>query len=165
MGTSLHAAQVGKFLIESLSRVPVEVDNAWEFRYRDPIITPKSLVIGISQSGETADTLAAMKEAREKGASLLSICNVVGSQAARQSDAVIYTHAGPEIGVASTKAFITQLTALYLLALQLAQSRGTLAQQEIERHVRQLRDVPDQIDKLLDESQGIAALAEKFWRY
>ena len=165
MGTSLHAAQVGKFLIESLARVPVEIDNASEFRYRNPIIGKKDLVVGISQSGETADTLAAMKEARDKGAFLLSICNVVGSQAARQSDAVIYTHAGPEIGVASTKAFVTQLIALYLLALQLAQSRGTLAKEEIERHVRQLRDVPDQIDKLLDGSHGIAALAEKFWRY
>ena len=165
MGTSLHAAQVGKFMIESLARVPVEVDNASEFRYRDPIITPKSLVIGISQSGETADTLAAMKEAREKGARLLSICNVVGSQAARQSDAVLYTHAGPEIGVASTKAFITQLTALYLLALELAQFRRTLPQHEIQRHVRELRDVPDQIRKILDGSQSIAQLAERFWRY
>jgi glutamine---fructose-6-phosphate transaminase (isomerizing) len=165
MGTSLHAAHVGKFFIESLARVPVDIDNASEFRYRNPIVGKNDLVVGISQSGETADTLAAMKEARDKGAFLLSICNVVGSQAARQSDAVIYTHAGPEIGVASTKAFLTQLTALYLLALQLAQSRGTLAQQEIERHVRQLRDVPDQIDKLLDESEGVAALAEKFWRY
>ena len=165
MGTSLHAAQVGKFMIESLARVPVEVDNASEFRYRDPIITPKSLVIGISQSGETADTLAAMKEAREKGARLLSICNVVGSQAARQSDAVLYTHAGPEIGVASTKAFITQLTALYLLALELAQLRRTLPQHEIQRHVRELRDVPDQIRKILDGSQSIAQLAERFWQY
>jgi glucosamine--fructose-6-phosphate aminotransferase (isomerizing) len=165
MGTSLHAAHVGKFFIESLARVPVDIDNASEFRYRNPIVGKNDLVVGISQSGETADTLAAMKEARDKGAFLLSICNVVGSQAARQSDAVIYTHAGPEIGVASTKAFLTQLTALYLLALQLAQSRGTLAQEEIERHVRQLRDVPDQIDKLLDEAQGVAALAEKFWRY
>ena len=165
MGTSLHAAHVGKFFIESLARVPVDIDNASEFRYRNPIVGKNDLVVGISQSGETADTLAAMKEARDKGAFLLSICNVVGSQAARQSDAVIYTHAGPEIGVASTKAFLTQLTALYLLALQLAQSRGTLPQEEIERHVRQLRDVPDQIDKLLDEAQGVAALAEKFWRY
>jgi glutamine---fructose-6-phosphate transaminase (isomerizing) len=125
----------------------------------------RAVVAGISQSGETADTLAAMKEARDKGAYLLSICNVVGSQAARQSDAVIYTHAGPEIGVASTKAFTTQLVALYLLALQLAQSRGTLPQHEIERHVRELRDAPDQIDKLLDQSQAIASLAEKFWQY
>ena len=165
MGTSLHAAHVGKFLIESLARMPVEVDNGSEFRYRDPIIRPKDLVVGISQSGETADTLAAMKEARDKGAFLLSICNVVGSQAARQSDAVIYTHAGPEIGVASTKAFTTQLVALYLLALQLAQSRGVLPTHEIQRHVQQLRDVPDQINKLLDQSEGIAALAEKFWQY
>ena len=165
MGTSLHAAHVGKFLIESLARMPVEIDNASEFRYRDPLLGPKSLVIGISQSGETADTLAAMKEARDKGAFLLSICNVVGSQAARQSDAVLYTHAGPEIGVASTKAFTTQLAALYLLALQLAAVRGTQPAREIERHIRQLRDVPDQINKILDQAQGIAALAERFWRY
>ena len=165
MGTSLHAAHVGKFLIESIARVPTEVENASEFRYRDPIVGPKSLVIGISQSGETADTLAAMKEARDKGAFLLSICNVVGSQAARQSDAVLYTHAGPEIGVASTKAFTTQLTALYLLALRLAEVRRTLTNREIERHVRRLLDVPDQINKILDQSQGIAGLAERFWRY
>jgi glucosamine--fructose-6-phosphate aminotransferase (isomerizing) len=165
MGTSLNAAHVGKFLIESLARIPVDVDNASEFRYRGPIVGRKSLVIGISQSGETADTLAAMKEARDRGAVLMSICNVVGSQAARQSDVVIYTHAGPEIGVASTKAFTTQLTALYLLALQLAQTRGTLAKHEIELHVRRLRDLPDQINKILDESAGIAALAGKFWRY
>jgi glucosamine--fructose-6-phosphate aminotransferase (isomerizing) len=165
MGTSLHAAHVGKYLIESLARVPVEVDNGSEFRYRDPIIPPNTLVLGITQSGETADTLAAMKEARDKGAFLISICNVVGSQAARQSDAVIYTHAGPEIGVASTKAFTTQLVALYLLALQLAQSRGVMPKHEIERHVRQLRDVPDLINKLLDQGEGIAGLAEKFWKY
>jgi glucosamine--fructose-6-phosphate aminotransferase (isomerizing) len=165
MGTSLHAAQAGKFLIETLARVPVEVDNGSEFRYRDPIVGSKHLVIGISQSGETADTLAAMKEAKDRGAFLLSICNVVCSQAARQSDAVIYTHAGPEIGVASTKAFTTQLVALYLLALELAQSRGTLPAHEIERHIQQLRDVPDQINKLLDQSRSVAALAEKFLSY
>jgi glucosamine--fructose-6-phosphate aminotransferase (isomerizing) len=162
MGTSLHAGLVGKFLIESLARVPVDVDNASEFRYRDPIVGPKSVVLGISQSGETADTLAAMKEARDKGARLLSICNVVGSQAARQSDAVLYTHAGPEIGVASTKAFTTQLIALYLLALQLAQSRGTLPADEIARHVRQLRDIPDQLNRILERGNCIAALAERF---
>ncbi|HYR92450.1 MAG TPA: glutamine--fructose-6-phosphate transaminase (isomerizing) [Terriglobia bacterium] len=162
MGTSLHAGLVGKFLIESLARVPVDVDNASEFRYRDPIIGPNSLVLGISQSGETADTLAAMKEARDKGARLLSICNVVGSQAARQSDAVLYTHAGPEIGVASTKAFTTQLIALYLLALQLAQSRGSLPPHEIARHVRQLREIPDQINTILEQGNSIAVLAERF---
>jgi glucosamine--fructose-6-phosphate aminotransferase (isomerizing) len=165
MGTSLNAAQVGKFMIESLARVPVEVDNASEFRYRDPIIGPRNVVIGISQSGETADTLAAMKEAREKGAYILSICNVVGSQAARQSDAVIYTHAGPEIGVASTKAFVTQLTALYVLALQLAQLRGTLSPQAIADHAQQLRDLSDQINKLLDQSSGVASLAERLCKY
>lgn len=165
MGTSLHAAQVGKFMIESLARIPVEVDNASEFRYRDPIVGPRSVVIGISQSGETADTLAAMKEARDKGAYLLSICNVVGSQAARQSDAVLYTHAGPEIGVASTKAFTTQLAALYLLGLQLAQLRNTLPAAVIADHVQQLRDLPDQINKLLDQSKGIAVLAERLCNY
>jgi glucosamine--fructose-6-phosphate aminotransferase (isomerizing) len=165
MGTSLNAAQVGKFMIESLARVPVEVDNASEFRYRDPIIGPRDVVIGISQSGETADTLAAMKEAREKGAYILSICNVVGSQAARQSDAVIYTHAGPEIGVASTKAFVTQLTALYVLALQLGHLRGKLSPQAIADHAQQLSDLPDQIDKLLDQSSGVASLAERFGNY
>jgi glucosamine--fructose-6-phosphate aminotransferase (isomerizing) len=165
MGTSLHAAHVGKFMIESLARVPVEVDNASEFRYRDPILGPKSVVIGISQSGETADTLAAMKEARDRGAFVLSICNVVGSQAARASDAVLYTHAGPEIGVASTKAFTTQLVALYLLALQLGELRGILTCEAIADHVQQLRDLPDQINKLLDQSQGVAGLAERLCKY
>jgi glucosamine--fructose-6-phosphate aminotransferase (isomerizing) len=165
MGTSLHAAVVGKFLIETFARIPVEVDNGSEFRYRDPIIGPRHLVLGISQSGETADTLAAMKEARDKGAFVMSICNVVGSQAARQSDSVLYTHAGPEIGVASTKAFTTQLVALYLLALQFAQLRGTLAGADIQSHVRQLRNLSSQIEKLLKESEAIAALADKFSRY
>jgi glucosamine--fructose-6-phosphate aminotransferase (isomerizing) len=165
MGTSLHAACVGKFFIEALARVPVEVDNGSEFRYRDPIVGPNNLVIGISQSGETADTLAAMKEAKDKGAFVMSICNVVGSQAARQSGAVLYTHAGPEIGVASTKAFTTQLVALYLLALELAQLRSTLTPQDIRRHVRQLRELPAQLEMVLKGSEAIADLAEKFCRY
>ncbi len=165
MGTSLHAALVGKFLIESFARIPVEVDNASEFRYRDPLINSKSAVIGISQSGETADTLAAMKEAKDKGAFLLSVCNVVGSQAARQSDAVLYTHAGPEIGVASTKAFTTQLTALHLVALQLAKVRKTMTTSELARHGRLLKALPKQIEKLLEQSQSIATLAEQFQRY
>jgi glucosamine--fructose-6-phosphate aminotransferase (isomerizing) len=165
MGTSLHAAYVGKTLIEGLARIPVDVDNASEFRYRDPIIGSNDLVIGITQSGETADTLAAMKEARDRGAFVLAVCNVIGSEASRQSDGIIYTHAGPEIGVASTKAFTTQLTALYLLALQLAQSRNILPKPEIERHVRQLRAVPDQMNKLLEASAGIPVLAESFASY
>jgi glucosamine--fructose-6-phosphate aminotransferase (isomerizing) len=165
MGTSLHAGLAGKFMIESLARIPVEVDNGAEFRYRDPLVGPKTLVVGISQSGETADTLAAMKEAGDKGALLLSICNVVGSQAARQSDAVIYTHAGPEIGVASTKAFTTQLTALYLLGLQLAKVRGVLQDEELSKHGLQLRHLPDQITGLLERSNAIATLADRFWSY
>lgn len=165
MGTSLHAAQVGKFMIESLAKLPVEVDNASEFRYRNPILGRNSVVVGISQSGETADTLAALKEGRDKGAYLLSICNVVGSQAARVSDGVLYTHAGPEIGVASTKAFTTQLVALYLLALQLAELRGTLTAEAVADHVQQLRDLPDQINKLLDQANGVASLAERLYRY
>jgi glucosamine--fructose-6-phosphate aminotransferase (isomerizing) len=161
-GTSYHAGLIGKFLIESMARMPVDVDYASEFRYRNPLIDDKTLVIGISQSGETADTLAAMKEARERGARLISICNVVGSQAARQSEAVLYTHAGPEIGVASTKAFTTQLTVLLLLSLELAQVRKTLPPSEIARCARLLRGAPDQIQRVLDASRGIPALAEAF---
>ncbi|MCL4838691.1 MAG: glutamine--fructose-6-phosphate transaminase (isomerizing), partial [Thermoanaerobaculia bacterium] len=123
-GTSWHAALVGKFLIEELARLPVAVDYGSEYRYRDPIVDPTVLAVGISQSGETADTISAMEAARERGAWLAAICNVPGSQATRISDGVIYTHAGPEIGVASTKAFTTQLVALYLFALHLRQRRG-----------------------------------------
>src|SRR5205823_127382 len=128
-------------------------------RYREPLIRPKDIVIGISQSGETADTLAGMKEAKERGAFLLSICNVVGSQASRVSDAVLYTHAGPEIGVASTKAFTTQLTALYLLALHIARERGTLTDEEIRRHGRALRQLPEQIEKVLELDTIASTLA------
>ena len=120
-GTSWHSALVGKFLIEEIVRLPVEVDYGSEYRYRDPIVSDRVLAVGISQSGETADTLSAMEAARERGARLFSICNVLGSQATRISEGVIYTHAGPEIGVASTKAFTTQLVALYLFALFLRQ--------------------------------------------
>ena len=164
-GTSLHAGLVGKFFMDSLARVPVEVDFASEFRYRDPLINDRTLVIGISQSGETADTLAAMKEAKDKGATLLSICNVVGSQASRQSDAVIYTHAGPEIGVASTKAFTSQLVALYTLAIHIAQKRGARQKAEIAEHVRSLRNLPDQLMQVLDRCTDIPDLAEKFMNY
>jgi glucosamine--fructose-6-phosphate aminotransferase (isomerizing) len=164
-GTSLHAGLVGKFLIERLARIPVHVDFASEFRYREPVISRKDMVIGISQSGETADTLAGMKEAKDRGAFLLSICNVVGSQAARAADAVIYTHAGPEIGVASTKAFTTQLAALYVLALHLAQERGTLTPAEIRKHGLALRSVPEQIKQVLDLTTISASLAERFARY
>ena len=118
-GTSWHSALVGKFLIESLARVPVDVDYGSEYRYRDPIVSKNTLAIVITQSGETADTLAALREAKKKGARSIAICNVVGSMATRETDGTVYTHAGPEIGVASTKAFTSQLVALHLLALYL----------------------------------------------
>ena len=134
-GTSWHAGLAGKFMIERLARIPVEVDYGSEFRYRDPIVDSKTLTICISQSGETADTLAAQREAKQKGAKTLAICNVVGSMITREAAGTILTHAGPEIGVASTKAFTGQLTALMLMALYLGQVRGTLA--------RRLRAAPD----------------------
>ncbi len=164
-GTSLHAGLIGKFLIERLARIPVHVDYASEFRYREPLVGPKDIVIGISQSGETADTLAGMKEAKDRGAFLMSICNVVGSQASRVSDATIYTHAGPEIGVASTKAFTTQLAALYLLALHIARERGALPPDEIRRHGQALRAAPDQIRQVLDLSPMCESLAARFAKY
>ncbi len=162
-GTSLHAALIGKYLIERLARIPVEVDYASEFRCRDPLVDSKSMVVAISQSGETADTLAALRAAREKGSLLLSICNVVGSMAARESDCVIYTHAGPEIGVASTKAFTTQLAVLKLLALYLGKLRGVLDQEEARRRVRLLKAVPEQMERVLDQSGEVEMLAERFY--
>src|SRR5438876_7975445 len=134
-GTSWHAGQAGKFMIESLARVPVEVDYASEWRYRDPIIAPDTITIVISQSGETADTIAAQREAKAKGSKTLAICNVVGSMITREAAGTLYTHAGPEIGVASTKAFTAQLTALYLFALYLGQDRGTVTAEEAKAAV------------------------------
>jgi len=164
-GTSLHAGLVGKFMIESLARLPVEVDYASEFRYRQPLVDDKTLVVAISQSGETADTLAAMAEARHAGAHLLSICNVIGSMAARQADSVLYTHAGPEIGVASTKAFVTQLAALALLALHLGRIRNTLPAEQSRAAVEELRRLPDHMAKLLEQSEQIASIAEQLYAY
>ncbi|MEE8525482.1 MAG: glutamine--fructose-6-phosphate transaminase (isomerizing), partial [Thermoanaerobaculia bacterium] len=160
-GTSWHAALVGKFLIEELVRVPVGVDYGSEYRYRDPIVDRGVLAVGISQSGETADTLAAMEAARERGARLLCICNVPGSQATRISDGVIYTHAGPEIGVASTKAFTTQLVALYLLALYLRQARGLGVEAEYLEHLAHL---PQAVSEVLAERRHITAIARRFHR-
>ena len=159
-GTSLHAALVGKFLIEELTRIPVEVDYGSEYRYRDPIVGPEVLAVGISQSGETADTLSAMEAARAGGARLLSICNVVGSQATRISDGVIYTHAGPEIGVASTKAFTTQLVALYLLALYLRQERGLPLEAE---HLAGLAHLPLAVAEVLRQAPAIEELTRRFY--
>ncbi len=160
-GTSWHAALVGKFLLEELARIPVEVDYGSEYRYRNPIVDRSVLAIGISQSGETADTLASMEAARERGGRLLTICNVVGSQAARISEGVISTHAGPEVGVASTKAFTTQLEALYLLALYLRQVRGLGIEPE---RLRALAHLPQAMATALAAEDEIAELAKRFAR-
>ena len=148
-GTSWHAALVGKFMIEELAKVPVEVDYGSEYRYRDPIISNRSLAVAITQSGETADTLAALREAKGKGARSLSICNVVGSMATREAEGTIYTHAGPEIGVASTKAFTTQLVALYLFALKMAEARDTLSKDERARYIDALMHLPQTLEATL----------------
>jgi glutamine---fructose-6-phosphate transaminase (isomerizing) len=162
-GTSWHAALVGKYLIEALAQVPVEVDYGSEYRYRNPIIAKNELAIVITQSGETADTLAALREARRKGAASIAICNVVGSMATREADGTVYTHAGPEIGVASTKAFTSQLVALQLLALYMGQVRGTLATTEIRRHIEELLQLPQIIEQAIKASAGIERIAEKFY--
>jgi glutamine---fructose-6-phosphate transaminase (isomerizing) len=162
-GTSWHAALVGKFMIEELAKLPAEVDYGSEYRYRDPIINSKTLAIAITQSGETADTLAAMREAKGKGARSLSICNVVGSMATREAEGTIYTHAGPEIGVASTKAFTTQLVALYLFALKLSEVRGTLSHQERCDHIKALMQLPQILEETLKTSKEIEEIAAKFY--
>ncbi|WP_454170128.1 glutamine--fructose-6-phosphate transaminase (isomerizing) [Microbacterium paulum] len=152
-GTAAYAAQTGAYAIEQWTRVPVSVELAHEFRYRDPVIGDDTLVVSISQSGETMDTLMAVKYAHEKGAKTLSICNTQGATIPRESDAVIYTHAGPEVAVASTKAFVAQITALYLLALHVARVRGTISGVEAADHVRELEAVPAKIQRVLDEEQ------------
>lgn len=164
-GTSWHAALVGKFLIEDLARIPVEVDIASEFRYRDPLLSQGDWVIGISQSGETADTLAAMKEAHAKGVPTLAICNVVGSSLSRETGAVFYTHAGPEISVASTKAFTTQLTAFVLLAIYLGRKRGCLSEAAAKSLIHQLLLLPKQIEEVLSHEERVVDIAKRFFRY
>ena len=162
-GTSWHAGLVGKYLIEALAQVPVEVDYGSEYRYRNPIVAGNELAIVITQSGETADTLAALREARRKGASSIAICNVVGSMATREADGTVYTHAGPEIGVASTKAFTSQLVALQLLALYLAQVRGTLSEAAIRRHIEELLQIPQIIEQAIKASAATEKVAERFY--
>ncbi len=149
-GTAYHAALVGRYAIEQWSRVPVEVDIASEYRYRNPVIGPGDLMIGISQSGETADTLAAMRTARERGAQVLAVTNIMGSQATRDADGVLYTRAGLEIGVAATKTYVAQLVVMYLLALRLAELRGTLPAHELREKIAQLRRLPHAISELLE---------------
>ena len=144
-GTAYHAGLVGKFLMEEIAKIPCEVDIASEFRYREPILDKNDLVVVISQSGETADTLAALREAKRKGARTVAICNVVGSSATREADGVIYTHCGPEIGVASTKAFVTQLTVLYIMAIHFGRVRGTLKSKEATQLMLDLLRIPKQV--------------------
>lgn len=160
-GTSWHAGLVAEYIFEEFARVPVEVEYASEFRYRNPIIRPTDVVIAISQSGETADTLAAIKLAKEQGAFVFGVCNVVGSSISRETHAGAYTHAGPEIGVASTKAFTTQITVLTLIALRLAQAKGTLSNSDFHRYLQELELIPEKVEEALktnDVAQTIAAV-------
>jgi len=163
-GTSWHAALAGKFMIERLARLPVEVDYGSEFRYRDPILTGRTLTIVISQSGETADTLAAQREAKSKGSKTLAICNVVSSMVTREADGMLYTHAGPEIGVASTKAFTAQLTALFILSLYLGQVRGEEVTQETHNLVQELLAIPAKLEAVLDRDSTCERLARRLYR-
>jgi glucosamine--fructose-6-phosphate aminotransferase (isomerizing) len=160
-GTSYHAGMVGKYVIEKLARIPVEVDFASEFRYRDPMLKPEDLVIVISQSGETADTMAALREAKRVGSRILAITNVVGSSVAREADDIIYTWAGPEISVASTKAYTTQVLSLVMLALYFGQVRGTINHEEAEELFTALRLLPEQVETILEQATAIKTIADK----
>ena len=161
-GTSWHAGLVAEYIFEDLARIPVEVEYASEFRYRNPVITERDVVIAISQSGETADTLAAIKLAKEKGAFVYGICNVVGSTISRTTDSGTYTHAGPEIGVASTKAFTTQITVLTLIALKLAKIKGTISQSNYSLYLNALEAIPDQVNTALKKNGDIEEIAKVF---
>ena len=163
-GTAYHAGLVGKLVIEKMARVPVEVDIASEFRYRDPFVDEKTLFIAISQSGETLDTLAALREAKRKGARVLSVVNVVGSSVARESDDVFYTWAGPEIAVASTKAYTTQLICMYLIGLYMGSTKGTIEQDYYAQILEELKLLPEKVEKLLEKEDEIAVLAKKYHR-
>tara|TARA_R110000868_G_scaffold28686_8_gene107325 strand:+ start:2771 stop:4618 length:1848 start_codon:yes stop_codon:yes gene_type:complete len=159
-GTSWHAGLVAEYIFEDLARIPVEVEYASEFRYRNPVITEKDVVIAISQSGETADTLAAIKLAKSRGAFVFGVCNVVGSSIARETDAGAYTHAGPEIGVASTKAFTTQITVLTLIALRLARAKGTISSSDFRHHLLELEMIPKKVEKALEANDHIKMIAD-----
>ncbi len=160
-GTAYHSGMVAKYALEHWTRIPTEVELASEFRYRDPVVGPRTLVIAISQSGETMDTIMALRFAREQGAKVLAICNTQGSTIPRESDAVLYTHAGPEVAVASTKAFLTQLVACYLVALYVAQVRGNKYGDEIAAVVRELQDMPRKVDLVLDTTEEMKQIAEE----
>jgi glucosamine--fructose-6-phosphate aminotransferase (isomerizing) len=161
-GTSWHAGLVAEYIIEEFTRIPVEVEYASEFRYRNPIINSKDVVIAISQSGETADTMAAIKLAKEKGAFVFGVCNVVGSSISRESHAGAYTHAGPEIGVASTKAFTTQITVLTMMALRLAQAKGTLSKTDLHKYLQELEIIPEKVKEALETNDKAKEIAEIF---
>jgi glucosamine--fructose-6-phosphate aminotransferase (isomerizing) len=161
-GTSWHAGQAGKFMIETLARVPVEVDYASEWRYRNPIVDPDTITLVISQSGETADTIAAQREAKAKGSKTLAVCNVVGSMITREAAGTIYTHAGPEIGVASTKAFTGQLTALYVFAMYLAQVRGVMKPEEARAAMLELTKIPAKLETVLTQDEACDELAKRY---
>ncbi|WP_295335533.1 glutamine--fructose-6-phosphate transaminase (isomerizing) [Flavobacterium sp.] len=161
-GTSWHAGLVAEYIIEEFARIPVEVEYASEFRYRNPIINKEDVVIAISQSGETADTLAAIKLAKEKGAFVFGVCNVVGSSISRETHAGAYTHAGPEIGVASTKAFTTQITVLTMIALRLAKAKGTLSNSDFHRYLQELEVIPEKVAEALESNEKAKEIANKF---
>ncbi len=163
-GTSWHAALIGKYLFEEHIRIPVEVDYAAEFRYREPLVDKNTLVIVISQSGETADTIAAAKEAHSKGARIISICNVVGSSITRLSDGIVYTRAGPEIGVASTKAFTTQLVVLYMMSLFIADKLGKFSGEDVKKKIVELRKIPQKMELLLRRDDRIKEIADRFYK-
>ena len=163
-GTSYHAGLVGKYMIENLARVPVEVDIASEFRYRNPLVSPQDLMIVITQSGETADTLAAQREAKRLGAKVLSICNVLGSTSSREADAVFYTHSGPEIGVASTKAFTTQLVGLYLFTLALSGIQRSLPADTGKGLLKELLLLPGQVESALSTDRQVSMIAKEFFK-
>lgn len=163
-GTSWHAGIAAKYMIEELARVPVEVDYASEFRYRNPVLDENDLLIVISQSGETADTIAAMREAKEAGCKVLAICNVQGSMITREADGTILTHAGPEISVASTKAFTSQIIALYIFALYLGETRGKLTEDQVKKHAQELIELPLKIEEVLSDADTIEEMSKEFFR-
>ena len=163
-GTSWHAGLVGEYLLEEIARIPVEVEYASEFRYRNPIISEDDFVIAISQSGETADTLAALKLAKERGATLMGICNVVGSSISRETDCGSYTHAGPEIGVASTKAFTAQVTILTLMALMIGRRKGTITNERFNRLLVEIKAIPDKLKTVLKENDLIEKIAKIYYQ-
>src|SRR6056300_1820744 len=161
-GTSWHAGLVGEYIFETYLRIPVEVEYASEFRYRDPVIGPGDVLIAISQSGETADTLAAIKLAKSKGAFVFGVCNVVGSSISRETHAGAYTHAGPEIGVASTKAFTTQITLLSLIALKLAERKGTISNSDFYFYLQELERIPEKVEQALESNEHIKLIADTY---